>query len=144
VLQRGAPVHHHPVRPSRRQVRRWLHPLLPSRHREARYLNSDDGINAALANEAAFQAGKPLVIEEWYALNNADGNELSGWIASSTQTNNGSVTGWVGQWPTRCSFLAMGNPSGCSNDTVGFGLVAARTVIDVALTVRSPKGFPEV
>jgi hypothetical protein len=103
-----------------------------------------DGINAALANEAAFQAGKPLVIEEWFPLDNADGNEMSGWIASSTQTGNGSVTGWVGQWPSRCTFLAMGNPSGCSTDTVGFGLVAARTAIDVALTVRSPKGFPEV
>ena len=82
--------------------------------------------------------------EEWFPLGNADGNELSGWIASSAQPANGSVTGWSGHWPG-CSFLALNDPPGsCPGDAFGQGAVFARTVITVTLQSRLPKGFPDV
>lgn len=102
------------------------------------------GITAALALVKNFQQGKPLVLEEWYPLNNADGNEMSGFIASTAQPANGSVTGWVGQW-NGCGLLQLNDPPGsCGGDTFGLGAVFAKTVITVTLQSRLPRAFPEV
>jgi hypothetical protein len=101
-------------------------------------------ITSALANVRGFQAGKPLVIEEWYPLNDHDGNELAGFIASSAQSANGSATGWSGRWPG-CGFLALNNPPGsCPGDGFADGSVFSETVISVTLSERLPRGFPEV
>jgi Cellulase (glycosyl hydrolase family 5) len=100
------------------------------------------GVDAALANASQFQQGKPLVIEEWYPLNNADGFEMSDFINNSARAANGSATGWVGQWPG-CSFHQLNDPPGGCGDTVGLGAVFGGVVVTVTDQSRQPLAFAE-
>jgi Cellulase (glycosyl hydrolase family 5) len=100
------------------------------------------GISAALANASQFQQGKPLVIEEWYPLNNADGYEMSDFISDSAKAANGSATGWVGQWPG-CSIHQLNDPPGSCGDSFGLGAIFGQIVVTVTNQSRLPLAFPE-
>lgn len=101
------------------------------------------GVNAALANASQFQQGKPLVIEEWFDLNNADGYEMSDFISNSAQAANGGATGWVGQWTNECTFHQLDDPPGSCGDTYGFADTFGQIVVTVTNQARQPLAFAE-